>query len=90
MSVAALYDIHGNLPALEAIIAEITAIGVGRIVVGGDVVPGPMPAMGEPSKLVEKAHRFGIRVYFDNIMAHNAGPLGPFRGERRLLLRLGR
>jgi glycosidase len=26
--------------------------------------------------LVEKAHRFGIRVYFDNIMAHNAGPLG--------------
>jgi glycosidase len=25
--------------------------------------------------LVEKAHRFGIRVYFDNVMAHNAGPL---------------
>ncbi|MDB4947350.1 MAG: hypothetical protein JWP97_6884 [Labilithrix sp.] len=25
--------------------------------------------------LVEIAHRFGIRVYFDNIMAHNAGPL---------------
>lgn len=21
------------------------------------------------------AHRFGIRVYFDNVMAHNAGPL---------------
>ena len=25
--------------------------------------------------LVEQAHRFGIRVYFDNIMAHNGGPL---------------
>lgn len=25
--------------------------------------------------LVEKAHRFGLRVCFDNIMAHNAGPL---------------
>lgn len=26
--------------------------------------------------LVEKAHRFGIRVYFDNVMAHSAGSLG--------------
>ena len=47
--VAALYDIHGNLPALEAVLA---AVDAGRaadasadatIVVGGDVVPGPMP-----------------------------------------------
>jgi putative phosphoesterase len=44
MSVAALYDIHGNLPALEAVLAEIAASGVERIVVGGDVLPGPMPA----------------------------------------------
>jgi glycosidase len=26
--------------------------------------------------MVEKAHRFGIRVVIDNVMAHNAGPLG--------------
>ena len=26
-------------------------------------------------RLVEIAHRFGIRVYFDNVMAHSAGPL---------------
>lgn len=25
--------------------------------------------------LMRAAHRFGIRVYFDNVMAHNAGPL---------------
>ncbi|MBI9020342.1 MAG: hypothetical protein JEZ10_03700 [Verrucomicrobia bacterium] len=25
-------------------------------------------------ELVETAHRFGIRVYFDNVMAHNGGP----------------
>jgi glycosidase len=25
--------------------------------------------------LVEKAHRFGVKIYFDNVMAHNAGPL---------------
>ena len=41
--VAAIYDIHGNLPALEAVLPEIRQAGVDRIVVGGDVVPGPMP-----------------------------------------------
>lgn len=43
MRVAAIYDIHGNLPALEAVLDAIRAEGVDRIVVGGDVVPGPMP-----------------------------------------------
>ena len=41
--VAALYDIHGNLPALEAVLADVGAAGVDEIIVGGDVVPGPMP-----------------------------------------------
>lgn len=43
MRVAALYDIHGNLPALEAVLAEVRKFEVDQIVVGGDVVPGPMP-----------------------------------------------
>jgi diadenosine tetraphosphatase ApaH/serine/threonine PP2A family protein phosphatase len=43
MRVAAVYDIHGNLPALEALLPEIRATGVDLIVVGGDVLPGPMP-----------------------------------------------
>ncbi len=43
MRVAAIYDIHGNLPALEAVLADIHLAGVDRIVVGGDVVPGPQP-----------------------------------------------
>ena len=41
--VAALYDIHGNLPALEAVLDDVRAAGVDHIVVGGDVLPGPMP-----------------------------------------------
>ena len=41
--VAALYDIHGNLPALEAVLREVLAARVDRVVVGGDVLPGPMP-----------------------------------------------
>jgi predicted phosphodiesterase len=40
MSIAALYDVHGNLPALEAVLAEIDAE---TILVGGDVALGPMP-----------------------------------------------
>jgi putative phosphoesterase len=43
MRVAAIYDIHGNLPALEAVLQEIRQAGVDQVVVGGDVFPGPMP-----------------------------------------------
>jgi putative phosphoesterase len=43
MRVAAIYDIHGNLPALEAVLEDVHRAGVERIVVGGDVFPGPMP-----------------------------------------------
>lgn len=43
MRVAALCDIHGNLPALDAVLQEIRREAVDQIVVGGDLVPGPMP-----------------------------------------------
>ena len=43
MRVAALFDIHGNLPALEAVLADARAAGADHIVVGGDTVPGPWP-----------------------------------------------
>jgi len=43
MRIAALYDIHGNLPALEAVLADVRAARVDHIVIGGDVLPGPMP-----------------------------------------------
>lgn len=41
--VAALYDVHGNLPALEAVLAAVDEAGAEQIIVGGDVVLGPMP-----------------------------------------------
>jgi putative phosphoesterase len=43
MRIAALYDIHGNLPALEATLRDVRDAGADAIVVGGDVLPGPMP-----------------------------------------------
>lgn len=43
MKVAALYDIHGNLPALEAVLVDVDRVGCDLILVGGDVAAGPMP-----------------------------------------------
>ena len=43
MRVAVLCDIHGNLPALEAVLQDVRRAGPDRVVIGGDVLPGPMP-----------------------------------------------
>ena len=42
MKTAVLYDIHGNLPALEAVISEFDDLDIKQVVIGGDVVLGPM------------------------------------------------
>jgi putative phosphoesterase len=42
--VAALSDIHGNLPALEAVLVDVEREGVDAIVVAGDSFSGPWPA----------------------------------------------
>jgi predicted phosphodiesterase len=41
MNVLALYDIHGNLDALRAVLADPHTAGADAILVGGDIVPGP-------------------------------------------------
>ena len=43
MRVAAIYDIHANLPALDAVLDDVRRADVELVIVGGDVVPGPMP-----------------------------------------------
>lgn len=43
MKVAALYDVHGNLPALEAVLAGLERERVDAIVFGGDIAAGPLP-----------------------------------------------
>lgn len=43
MRVAALFDVHGNLPALEAVLAEPDVAGADLVLCGGDTVPGPFP-----------------------------------------------
>jgi len=58
-SVAALYDVHGNLPALEAALAAAEAERAYTIVVGGDVVLGPMPR-----ETLERLRALGPRARF--------------------------
>jgi putative phosphoesterase len=41
VNVLALYDIHGNPDALDAVLADERASGADAVVVGGDAVPGP-------------------------------------------------
>jgi predicted phosphodiesterase len=42
--VAALYDVHGNLPALDAVLADPAFARADVLVVGGDGAAGPLPA----------------------------------------------
>ena len=57
--VAALYDIHGNLPALEAALDAADAAGADTILVGGDVVLGPMPR-----ETIDRLLAMGGRAHF--------------------------
>ena len=43
MRVAAITDVHGNLPALEAALADVETAAPDLIVFGGDLVWGPLP-----------------------------------------------
>ena len=55
MRVAALADVHGNLPALEAVLAEVERERPDFVVFCGDVASGPMP--GETIERLMKVER---------------------------------
>ena len=38
-------------------------------------IPTKYGTAAELQNLIETAHRFGLRIYFDNVMAHNGGPI---------------
>lgn len=44
MRIAVLADVHGNLPALNAVLDDVDGHGVDHIVLLGDIAGGPMPA----------------------------------------------
>jgi putative phosphoesterase len=59
LRVAVISDVHGNLPALEAVLGEAAEAGAELVVVGGDVVPGPMPR-----ETIERLMALGDRARF--------------------------
>jgi putative phosphoesterase len=62
--VAALYDVHGNLPAREAVLEEVRREEVDRVVMGGDIFPGPMAV--ETFRLVHDLQSPGTEFIFGN------------------------
>ena len=59
MRIAALYDIHGNLPALEAVLAELEREGISQVVCGGDLLSEPFAA-----ECLDRLRGFGGEVAF--------------------------
>jgi hypothetical protein len=57
--IAAIYDIHGNLPALEAVLRDIEVEEPDLLVVGGDVAAGPLPG-----ETIERLRSLSLPVRF--------------------------
>ncbi len=53
MKIAAVSDIHGNLPALEAVLADIGRRGVDLVVNLGDILSGPLLPRETADRLME-------------------------------------
>ena len=54
MKFAAIADVHGNCPALEAVLADMAALGVIEVVNLGDHVSGPLEAARTADLLIER------------------------------------
>ena len=80
MRVAALYDVHGNLPALDAVLDEVDREGVDTIVSGGDVVWGPMPP--ECLERLRPANARFLRGNADRDVVWGSDPIDVFARER--------
>jgi putative phosphoesterase len=79
--VAVLADVHGNLPALEAVLAEPDVRGADAIVLLGDIALGPMPAqtlerlagLGEQAVWVHGNCEREMVTAFDGVLGANGG-----------------
>jgi putative phosphoesterase len=93
MRVAALYDIHGNLSALEATLSEVEREAPDMIVVGGDVALGPMPRETLDRLMTLERRAYFIRGNTDReLVDHYDGTsmLGETVGEADVWVRRGK
>jgi len=78
MLVAALYDAHGNAPALEAVLAELEHVEPDIVVFGGDLAAGALPRETIALARSVRNARF-VRGNADRLMA-TGGERGPMTG----------
>jgi putative phosphoesterase len=79
--VAAISDIHGNLPALEAVLEEIEREQVEAVVVVGDTISGPWPA--EVFDLVTEVGAHVVRGNVDRLVLDGGeGAIGGWSAGR--------
>jgi putative phosphoesterase len=71
MRVAALYDVHGNLPALEAVLEDVDEAEVDLLLSGGDLLLGPQPS--DCLELLRERRAAFIRGNCDRTVASGAG-----------------
>ena len=69
MKLAAISDIHGNLPALQAVLADIERQGVDQVVNLGDILSGPL----QPAETAELLMARNFTTIRGN---HGEGPVG--------------
>ncbi len=73
MRIAVIADIHGNLTALEAVLADLEAAGIDQVVCLGDVAEtGP-----QPHEVIERLQAFGCPVVMGNADADLLRPVHP-------------
>ena len=79
MKFAAIADVHGNYAALEAVLADIAALGIGEVVNLGDHLSGPLEPQRTADLLIARGFP-SIRGDQDRILVE----LGPAGTSRRL------
>jgi putative phosphoesterase len=90
MRIAVLADIHGNLPALQAVLADLEREDVDRVVVAGDTIPGPWPV-----EVLDTVLRLDPAIVHGNAERHvltredRLGPLAPWCAAELGAERLG-
>jgi predicted phosphodiesterase len=82
--VAVLADIHGNLPALDAVLRDVEAAGADLVVLLGDIALGP-----QPGRTLDRLAELGDRAVWvhgncerEMVTAFDGGEVpGPFGGQ---------
>ncbi len=74
--IAVISDVHGNLPAFEAVLADIRGRGIVRIMCLGDLA-GKGPSSAEAVDLTRASCEIVIRGNWDQGLAADAAAVGP-------------